>query len=124
MGHRWIIDRSSSPSAKDVIKKIFKYDDSLDAFGVHALCGIWGALATGIFANPAVNSGGKGLLYGNSGQLLIQAEAVAVTIIYSAVATAVVYAISSLLTGGGRVNAEDESMGLDETAHGEKAFHI
>ena len=108
----------------NVIKKIFKYDDSLDAFGVHALCGIWGALATGIFANPAINSAGKGLLYGNSAQLMIQAEAVAVTIIYSAVATAVVYVVASLLTGGGRVSAEDESMGLDETAHGEKAFHL
>lgn len=108
----------------NVVKKAFKYDDSLDAFGVHALCGVWGALATGIFANPAVNSAGKGLLYGNPGQLMIQAKAVLVTIVFTAVATAVVYAISSLVTGGGRVSAEDESIGLDEVTHGEKAFHI
>jgi Amt family ammonium transporter len=108
----------------NVIKKAFKYDDSLDAFGIHALAGIWGALATGIFANPAVNSLGKGLLYGNPGQVLIQLKAVVVTIVFTAIATAIVYGISSLLTGGGRVSAEDESTGLDEATHGEKAFHI
>jgi ammonium transporter, Amt family len=108
----------------NVIKKAFKYDDSLDAFGVHALCGIWGAIATGIFANPAINSAGKGLLYGNPGQVLIQVKAILVTIVFTAVATVVVYVIASLVTGGGRVSAEDESIGLDETAHGEKAFHI
>jgi ammonium transporter, Amt family len=108
----------------NVIKKAFKYDDSLDAFGVHAVCGIWGALATGIFANPAINSAGKGLLYGNPAQLMIQVKAIIVTIVYTAIATAVVYVIASLVTGGGRVAAEDESMGLDETAHGERAFHL
>lgn len=108
----------------NVIKKAFKYDDSLDAFGIHALAGIWGALATGIFANPEVNSLGKGLLYGNPGQVLIQLKAVVVTIVFTAIATAIVYGISSLLTGGGRVSAEDESTGLDEATHGEKAFHI
>ncbi len=108
----------------NLIKKAFKYDDSLDAFGVHALCGIWGALATGVFANPAINSAGKGLLYGNPGQVMIQVKAILVTITYTAVATAVVYVVASLLTGGGRVSAEDESTGLDESAHGERAFHL
>lgn len=108
----------------NLIKKAFKYDDSLDAFGVHALCGIWGALATGIFANPAINSLGKGLLYGNPAQLMIQVKAILVTVVYTAIATAVVYVVASLLTGGGRVNAEDESVGLDESAHGERAFHL
>lgn len=108
----------------NVIKKAFKYDDSLDAFGIHALCGIWGAIATGIFANPAINSVGKGLLYGNPGQVMIQLKAVVVVIVYTAIATAVVFAITSLLTGKGRVSAEEESIGLDETTHGEKAFHL
>jgi len=108
----------------NVIKKAFKYDDSLDAFGIHALCGIWGAIATGIFANPAVNELGKGLLYGNPGQVMIQVKAVLATIVFTAIATAIVYGVSSLLTGGGRVSAEDESVGLDEATHGEKAFHI
>ena len=108
----------------NTIKKRFKYDDSLDAFGIHALAGIWGALATGIFANPAVNSLGKGLLYGNPGQLLIQIKAIIVTIIFTAVGTAIAYSISSLITGGAKVTAEEESMGLDEATHGEKAFHL
>lgn len=108
----------------NIVKKALKYDDSLDAFGVHAMCGIWGALATGIFANPAVNSLGKGLLFGNPAQVVIQVKAIIVTIIYTAIATAVVYTVSSLVTGGGRVSAEEESMGLDESTHGEKAFHL
>lgn len=108
----------------NTIKKRFKYDDSLDAFGIHALAGIWGAIATGIFANPAVNSLGKGLLYGNPGQLLIQIKAIIVTIIFTAIGTAIAYSISSLITGGAKVSAEEESMGLDEATHGEKAFHL
>ncbi|HRF57620.1 MAG TPA: ammonium transporter [Campylobacterales bacterium] len=108
----------------NTIKKRFKYDDSLDAFGIHALAGIWGAIATGIFANPAVNSLGKGLLYGNPAQLMIQIKAIIVTIIFTAIGTAVAYGISSLLTGGAKVSAEEESMGLDEATHGEKAFHL
>ena len=52
-----------------VLKNKIGYDDSLDAFGVHGMCGIWGALATGIFANPAINEAGKGVLYGNPRQL-------------------------------------------------------
>ena len=108
----------------NIVKKALKDDDSLDAFGVHAMAGIWGALATGIFANPAVNSLGKGLLFGNPAQVVIQLKAIVVTIIYTAVATAVVYTVSSLVTGGGRVSAEEESMGLDESTHGEKAFHL
>jgi ammonium transporter, Amt family len=55
---------------------------------------------------------------------MIQVKAIIVTIVYTAIATAVVYVIASLVTGGGRVAAEDESMGLDETAHGERAFHL
>ncbi len=108
----------------NTIKKRFKYDDSLDTFGIHALAGIWGAIATGIFANPAVNSTGKGLLYGNPAQLMIQIKAIIVTIIFTAIGTAVAYGISSLLTGGAKVSAEEESMGLDEATHGEKAFHL
>ncbi|MCX7738233.1 MAG: ammonium transporter [Hydrogenothermaceae bacterium] len=106
------------------LKKLFKYDDSLDAFGVHALNGIWGALATGIFANPAVNELGKGLLYGNPTQLLIQLKAVAVTIIFTAVMTAVIYFVASILTGGARVDEESETKGLDESIHGERGFEL
>ncbi len=106
------------------LKKALKYDDSLDAFGIHGIAGIWGALATGIFANPEVNELGKGLLYGNPDQVLIQIEGIVVTIIYTAIGTAIVFKIASILTGGARIEADAESQGLDEVAHGEKSFNL
>jgi Amt family ammonium transporter len=106
------------------LKSKLKYDDSLDAFGVHGLNGIWGAIATGIFANPSVNSAGKGLLYGNPGQVIVQVEAVLATIVYTAIMTAILYFITSVLTGGARVDEETEVIGLDESVHGERGFEI
>ncbi|AHJ13389.1 ammonium transporter [Sulfurospirillum multivorans] len=106
------------------LKKALKYDDSLDAFGIHGVAGIWGALATGIFANPEVNELGTGLLYGNADQVMIQIEGIIVTIVYTAIATAIVFKIASILTGGARVSADAESQGLDEVEHGEKAFNL
>ncbi|MDR1461432.1 MAG: ammonium transporter [Campylobacteraceae bacterium] len=110
--------------AVNSLKKILKYDDSLDVFGVHAISGIWGAIATGIFANPEINESGVGLLYGNPGQVVTQIEGVVVTIVYTAIATAIVFKAASLITGGARVSAEVESQGLDETEHGERAFNL
>lgn len=106
------------------IKKAFKYDDSLDAFGVHGIAGIWGAIATGLFANPEVNALGKGLFYGNPSQVIIQIEGVVVTILFAAIATALVFKLASLLTGGARVSGIEENTGLDEAMHGEKAFNL
>ena len=106
------------------LKKALKYDDSLDAFGIHGLAGIWGAIATGIFANPEVNELDKGLLYGNPDQLFIQVEGVVVTALYTAIATAIIFKIVSILTGGARVESDEESQGLDEVAHGERAFTL
>jgi len=106
------------------LKKALKYDDALDAFGIHGVAGIWGAIATGIFANPEVNELGTGLLYGNADQVVIQIEGVIVTIVYTAIATAIVFKIASILTGGARVSADAESQGLDEVEHGEKAFNL
>lgn len=106
------------------LKKALKYDDSLDAFGIHGVAGIWGALATGIFANPEVNELGTGLLYGNADQVMIQIEGIIVTIVYTAIATAIVFKIASILTGGARVSVDAESQGLDEVEHGEKAFNL
>ncbi|WP_297888066.1 ammonium transporter [Sulfurihydrogenibium sp.] len=106
------------------LKKKLGYDDSLDAFGVHGLNGIWGAIATGIFANPSVNQAGKGLLYGNPSQVLIQIEAVLATIVYTAVMTAILYFVVSLFTKGARVDEETEIRGLDETVHGERGFEL
>jgi Amt family ammonium transporter len=106
------------------IKNKMGYDDSLDAFGVHGMCGIWGALATGIFADPAVNAAGRGLFYGNPKQLLIQAISIVGTIAYTAVATIIVVYVTKFVTGGLRVDEENEIMGLDNALHGERAFEI
>jgi ammonium transporter, Amt family len=106
------------------LKHKMGYDDSLDAFGVHGLCGLWGALATGIFADPAVNSLGTGLMYGNPKQLWIQIVSILGTACYTAVGTVVVVYVTKLATGGLRVDVEDEVKGLDNSLHGERAFEI
>jgi Amt family ammonium transporter len=106
------------------LKQRLGYDDSLDAFGVHGMCGLWGALATGLFANPAVNASARGMFYGNPRQLFIQIVSMAATAIFSAVGTLVVIYITKYLTGGLRVVAETEITGLDNSIHGERAFEI
>lgn len=107
-----------------VLKKKLGYDDSLDAFGVHGMCGIWGALATGIFANPAITAGARGLIYGNPKQLLIQIISIFATAVFTAIATLAVVYVTKLITGGLRVEAENEIEGLDSSLHGERAFEI
>lgn len=106
------------------LKTMLKYDDTLDAFGIHGLVGIWGSIATGIFANPAVNPQASGLLYGNWKQVFIQLEVVIVTIIFSAVATSLVYWLTSLITSGARVDERIEMVGMDEAYHGERGFNM
>jgi Amt family ammonium transporter len=106
------------------LKPIFGYDDSLDAFGVHGMCGTWGALATGIFADPAVNAAGAGLLSGNAKQVGIQLLSIVATAGFTAVGTLIVLAVTRLITGGLRVDKESEIMGLDGAFHGERAFEI
>jgi Amt family ammonium transporter len=105
-------------------KQKLGYDDSLDAFGVHGICGLWGALATGLFANPAVNPIGKGLFYGNPKQLWIQIISIVATAVFTAVGTLIVIYITKFVTGGLRVNEENEVAGLDSSIHGERAFEI
>ncbi len=108
-----------------VLKKIFGYDDSLDAFGIHGLAGMWGALATGFFALQSLAWDGSPLQNGDRmGQIIVQVESIAFTIIYTAIVTAVVYFIASIVTGGGRVDDETETMGLDEATHGERGFNL
>lgn len=106
------------------LKPKFGYDDSLDAFGVHGMCGMWGALATGVFANPAITSGASGLLYGNPEQVLIQAVSIIATAVYTAVVTLVIVYATRAIAGGLRVDEEKERIGLDSTLHGERAFEI
>lgn len=106
------------------LKHRFGYDDSLDAFGVHGICGIWGALATGLFANPAVNSAGTGLFFGNPKQVWVQFLSIIGTAAYTAVATLIVIGITRLVTGKMRIDKEAEIIGLDNAFHGERAFEI
>ncbi|MGH7207934.1 MAG: ammonium transporter, partial [Nitrospiraceae bacterium] len=105
-----------------MLKPLFGYDDALDAFGVHAIGGIWGALATGLFASKAVNSAGAdGLFFGNPAQLGIQAVAVLVTLVFVFVGTFIILAIVRGITGL-RVTEEEERTGLDLSQHDEKAY--
>jgi Amt family ammonium transporter len=106
------------------LKGLLGYDDSLDAFGVHGMCGIWGALATGLFANPAVNPIGSGLFYGNPGQLWIQLISILATAAFSGIGTLVIVMLTRTLAGGLRVTRDDEIIGLDSSHHGERAFDI
>ena len=94
------------------------YDDSLDAFGVHGIGGIIGALLTGVFAVKDIG-GTAGVLEGNGGQLMIQALGVATTVIYTAVASFVILKVIDMVIGL-RVNEEQEREGLDVSLHGER----
>ncbi len=107
-----------------VIKVKFGYDDSLDAFGVHGIGGMWGALATGLWATKAVNSAGaNGLFYGNPAQLFIQFKAVIVTAIYSFVMTFVILKVLNVVMGV-RASEQDERIGLDLTQHREAGYTV
>ena len=107
-----------------VVKPTLGYDDTLDAFGVHGVGGIVGALATGVWAQKAVNpAGADGLLYGNPIQLWIQFKAVLVTAVYSLVVTFVLMKIVDKVFGL-RVSADEESVGLDLTQHREAGYTL
>jgi Amt family ammonium transporter len=105
------------------IKPKLGYDDSLDAFGIHGVGGTLGAILTGIFADPAINEAGKGLLYGNPHQLIIQIIAVVVTMLYSGTMTLIIFMVIKAILGV-RVDTEHEITGLDESQHGEKAYSL
>ena len=104
-----------------VIKHKYGYDDSLDAFGVHGIGGIIGALATGLLATPAIQSSYSGLFYGNPKQLWIQLIATATTIIYSGVMTFILFKIVDKLFGI-RANMKEEIAGMDISQHNEMAY--
>ena len=107
-----------------VLKHKLGYDDSLDAFGVHGICGIWGALATGLFADPSVTESAAGLFYGNPGQIWIQFVSIVATILFTGLGTFVIVLITKFITGGLRVEPDDEIIGLDSAIHGERAFEL
>ena len=104
------------------LKYRFGYDDSLDAFGVHGIGGLTGALLTGVFAQKVLNdAGADGALFGNAKQLAVQALACAATGVYAVVVTYVVLKVIDK-TMGLRVEASDEREGLDTTQHGEEGY--
>ena len=100
------------------------YDDSLDVVGIHGVGGLWGALATGLFASTAVNPGGAdGLFFGNPGQFIVQVIGAGAAIAYSVALTYVILKVIDV-TIGLRVTSEDETQGLDVTAHGEVGYTL
>ncbi len=115
------------------LKKMLKADDALDVFGVHALGGIFGALATGIFNSP--NLGGPSFVadwvkmemtkpadYSVMGQLIIQAKGVGLTIVWTAVVAFIAFKIADLIVGL-RVSDDEQREGLDIVSHGESAYN-
>jgi Amt family ammonium transporter len=113
------------------LKRLIGADDSLDVFGVHGVGGILGALLTGVFAAPQL--GGQGLFdyttnkmsadpYSIASQVLIQAEAIGTTILWSAMVSVIAYKLVDIVIGL-RVPEEQEREGLDITSHGESAYH-
>ena len=106
------------------VKPAMKYDDSLDVFGVHGMAGIWGAIATGIFALDTYGVGrAGGWINGNFPQVVAQLKAVGVTIVYSGVVSFVLLKLIDF-TIGLRVSEDGEKMGLDLTDHAETAYTI
>ena len=107
-----------------VLKPRLGYDDSLDVFGIHGVGGIWGAVATGLFATTSINSeGANGLFYGNPSLLLGQIVSIVCIMVYSAIATYVVLKIVRVFVRM-RVQREEENVGLDISVHGEKGYNL
>jgi Amt family ammonium transporter len=112
------------------LKRLLGADDSLDVFGVHGVCGIVGALLTGVFAAPSL--GGTGVFdyvtnavnpdYSIVDQVIIQATAIGTTIVWSAVVSLIAYKLVDIVLGL-RVTEEEEREGLDISSHGETAYH-
>jgi Amt family ammonium transporter len=100
-----------------------KVDDALDVFAVHGVGGMFGAVATGVFASSAIQTAYTGLLEGNPQQLVDQLIAVGATVGYAVVGTFVIVKVVDALLGI-RVNKEAEEMGLDLSVHGEVAYQV
>jgi Amt family ammonium transporter len=104
-----------------LLRARLKVDDALDVFAVHGVGGVFGAIATGVFATSAVQKAYSGLIDGNAGQVGIQLIAVAATIAYAVVATFVIVKVVDLVLGI-RISAKQEEVGMDIAVHGEVAY--
>ena len=105
------------------LKPRFGYDDALDAWGIHGMSGVWGAIATGIFAVPAVG-GVSGLLYGNPNQVVIQIISVIAVMAYSFVVSYILAKIIDKYLKGMKVEDHEEIEGLDSHLHKESAYNF
>ena len=106
------------------LKAKLGYDDALDAFGVHGVGGIWGTIATGLFAEKAINAAGaNGLFFGNPRQLLVQLLLVVIAPIFAAVMTWILFKVVDGWIGM-RVEKQDEIVGLDLTQQSESAYTV
>jgi Amt family ammonium transporter len=104
-----------------LLRSRLKIDDALDVFAVHGVGGMFGAVATGIFATAGVQQAYTGLLEGNGQQLVYQLVAVGATILFAVSATFVIVKVVDMILGI-RVSAKDEEMGIDLATHGEAAY--
>ena len=102
-----------------LLKEHFGYDDALDVVAVHGLGGLWGAIATGIFATV----GAKGLIAGNAHQVTVQAIGAVATIAFSFIVSVVLFKLIDA-TIGLRVSEEEEMQGLDQSLHGETGYYL
>ena len=110
--------------AVTALKAKYQYDDSLDAFGVHGVGGIWGTVAVGVWATRSVNAAGvNGLFYGNPVQLWLQLKAVGITMVYSFVMSLVLFKVIDFVIGL-RVDEHEEAIGLDLTQHREAGYTV
>ncbi|AYD02895.1 ammonium transporter [Neorhizobium sp. NCHU2750] len=104
------------------VKNKFGYDDTSDVFGVHGIGGIFGAIATGIFASASLGGIGYAGEQTMGGQVMVQIEAVVITILWTGIGSIILYKITDLIVGL-RVPVEAEREGLDLASHGESAYH-
>jgi ammonium transporter, Amt family len=104
-----------------LVKGKLGYDDSLDVFGVHGVGALFGVLALGVVATPALTGGAGGLLNGNADLFFAQAIAVAAVAAYTAIVTLVLLMLVDRVFGL-RVSPEEEDLGLDLTQHGQRGY--
>ncbi len=107
-----------------VVKNKFGYDDALDVFGCHGIGGIWGGIATGLFAQTSINpqAAWNGLVFGDTHLFFAQIEAISITVVLAVVGTLAAAGIASLVTRGIGVSVKNQAIGLDASEHGETAY--
>ena len=106
-----------------VVKKHFGYDDALDAFGCHGIGGVWGGIATGLFAQKSINPIAQwdGLVFGETRLILAQVISILVTIVVAIVGTLICAGVTRVFTPL-KTNKREEDIGLDSSEHGESGY--